>query len=103
MAKDKLAIKIKTDAFYSRAKSLRLMNAGADLTAMFVNDKGMTLGRYLDHPNYHVKAHAFHMMGRPYPEDATECAKLCKALHIKNPNVVATAEEPVAEETATTE
>jgi hypothetical protein len=88
MAKDKLAIKTKTDAFYTRAKSLRLMNAGADLTATFVNDKGMTLGRYLDHPNYHVRQHAFHLMGRSFPEDVVECAKLCKALHIKDPNVV---------------
>ena len=103
MAKEKLAIKSKAEAFHTRAKSIRLMNAGADLTATFVNDKGMTLGRYLDHPNYHVKARAFHLMGRPYPEDAAECAKLCKALHIKDPNVVATVEEPVAEETATTE
>jgi len=87
------ARKIKHETFYTRAKSLRLMKNADDLNVTFTNDKGMVLRRFADHPNYHVRSNWFHRMGRPYPQDLAECAKLCKDLRIKDPNVVVVVEE----------
>lgn len=81
--------KVKHDKFYTRAKSERLLTAGVDPNATFVDSKGATLRRYLDHTNYHVRAKAFRKLGSPFPEDTEECEKLCKSLHIKNPKPVA--------------
>lgn len=44
--------------------------------------------RFTSHKNYHVRSKAFRKMGSPFPEDATERAKLCASLHIKDPVLV---------------
>src|ERR1700678_3062003 len=80
MAKDKKPIKSKAEVFYTRAKSLRLMSAGADLDTTFVNDKGMTLNRYSDHPNSHVRTRCWVLQGRPLPEGMDEQNKFLLSL-----------------------
>ena len=88
MSKEKRSRKIKHDKFFTRAKSEKMLAAGADPTATFINDKGNKLGRYTDHPNFHVRNKAWKKMGSLFPTDVEECAKLCKSLRIKDPNAV---------------
>lgn len=76
-------VKVRHDKFYSRARSERMLSAGADPTATFRDDKGATRGRYTDHPNYHVRRKAWMKMGQPLPEDAGERAKFLASLKIK--------------------
>lgn len=75
--------KVRHEKFYSRAKSERMLSAGADPTATFRDDKGNMRGRYTDHPNYHVRRKAWMKMGQPLPEDQAERAKFLAGLKIK--------------------
>lgn len=85
--------KVRHEKFYTRAKSEKLLAAGADPTVTFRDDKGATRGRYTDHPNYHVRRKAWMKMGQPLPEDPTERAKFLASLHLKEK-----APEPAAQE-----
>lgn len=80
MAKDKVAVKIKSDAFYTRAKSLRLLTAGADPQETFTDSKGQRQSRYLGHPNSHVRVRAFVIMGHPLPENIDDQNKFLLTL-----------------------
>ena len=90
--RSKSAAQKRNERFSSRAGAIKMLNAGADPTETFVNDKGTTLRRYLDHPNSHVKVHAWKKMGKPEPkpEDRVE---FFASLHIKDPAIKP---EPVA-------
>jgi hypothetical protein len=60
----------------TRAKALKLLKAGADPQ------------QFEKHPNFHVRARVFRLLGSNYPTDPVACAKLCSELHIKDPNAV---------------
>lgn len=75
--------KVRHDKFYTRARSERELSAGADPAQTFRNDKGQTLGRFTDHPNYHVRRKAWMKMGQPLPEDPAERAKFLASIKVK--------------------
>lgn len=66
---------VKAEKQYTRAQAERMLSAGADPA------------QFTKHANWHVRSKAFKKMGYPFPEDATERAKLCASLHIKDPNL----------------
>ena len=86
--------KVRHEKFYSRAKSEKLLSAGADPAQTFRNDKGTTQGRFTDHPNYHVRRKAWMKMGQPLPEDAGERAKFLASLKVKEKPAEETSEVP---------
>jgi hypothetical protein len=75
--------KVKYEKFYSRARAERELSAGADPTRTFENEKGVTVGHFTNHPNYHVRKKAWMKMGQPLPEDPAERAKFLASLKIK--------------------
>lgn len=62
---DEKARKVKHhDKFHTRAKSLRLLTAGADPNETFVNDKGEKKNRFTGHPNSHVRVAAAKVLAK---------------------------------------
>ena len=88
MPKDPKPRKKKIDTFYTRAKSIRLLRDGANPVETFFDEKNTERGRYLNHPNYHVRAYCWSRMGRPLPENADERAKFLASIRVKEKLVV---------------
>ena len=57
-------------------------------------DKALSKGadpsedRFVKHANYHVRRRSFLLMGKELPTDPEAREKLCKELHLKDPNKV---------------
>ena len=87
----KLALKLKTDLASAEKKFTRA-KAERELSKEGVNPNDP---RFLEHPNYHVRARAWVLMGRPLPDNQAELEKVLKDLRVKNHAKVGEAESPV--------
>src|ERR1700722_18725247 len=83
MPKDPKPRKVKVQTFYTRAKSIKLLNQGADPNEKFFDEKNKEQGRFLNHPNVHVRQVCWKKMGRPLSDDADERAKFLASIRVK--------------------